>query len=192
MTVMVVAMKRTSQVEAPNIHSDSEESPEDAQVRLGHRLSKLLIVLVSLGVMAIGGIAVALYESSVQARGPTADPWRVWGPARKLHRSRISAAQRYSDGVETRDGRQYPGTERKPRFNDAMVPFFYLRPFLGAGMGVLAYAGLIAGLLFTTGSTGSASAVRPESVLFAAVVAGLFAKTLIEKLKDSFDQIVGK
>jgi len=104
----------------------------------------------------------------------------------------ISAAQRYSDGVETRDGRQYPGAERKPRFNDAMVPFFYLRPFLGAGMGVLAYAGLIAGLLFTTGSTGSASAVRPESVLFAAVVAGLFAKTLIEKLKDSFDQIVGK
>jgi hypothetical protein len=125
MTVMVVAMKRTSQVEAPNIHSDSEESPEDAQ-------------------------------------------------------------------VETRDGRQYPGTERKPRFNDAMVPFFYLRPFLGARMGVLAYAGLIAGLLFTTGSTGSASAVRPESVLFAAVVAGLFAKTLIEKPKDSFDQIVGK
>jgi hypothetical protein len=71
-----------------------------------------------------------------------------------------------------------------------MVPFFYLRPFLGTGMGVLAYAGLAAGLLFTTGS--ASAAVRPESVLFAAVVAGLFAKTLIAKLKNSFDQIVGK
>ena len=60
MTVMAVAMKQTSQVEAPNIHSDSGESPEDRRCALGHTLSKLLTVLVSLGVMAIGGIAVAL------------------------------------------------------------------------------------------------------------------------------------
>ena len=80
-----------------------------------------------------------------------------------------------------------------------MIPFFYLRPFLGAGMGVLAHAGLVASLLFTTGTVSASSAtgspiaaVRPESVLFAAVVAGLFAKTLIEKLKDWFDEIVGR
>jgi hypothetical protein len=186
-------MGQTSQVGLPNIHAGSEESVEGAQERLGHRLTKLLVFLVSLGVMAIGGIAFALYEDSLQAEVRLLVLGACGGLLGSCVSAGISAAQRYSDGVETRDGRQYPGTERKPRFNDAMIPFFYLRPFLGAAMGVLAYAGLVAGLLFATGSTGSAGfAVRPESVLFAAGVAGLFAKTLIEKLKNSFDQIVGK
>ena len=190
---------QTPQRGQPDIHEGLGESGPEAQVRLRRELIKLLVVLVSLGVVAIGGIAVALYESSLQAEVRLLILGACGGLLGSCVSAGISAAQRYSDGVETRDGRQYPGTDKKPRFNDAMIPFFYLRPFLGAGMGVLAYAGLVAGLLFTTGSlsspnaTGSASfAVRPESVLFAAVVAGLFAKTLIEKLKNSFDQIVGK
>jgi len=185
-------MSQTPQTELSGLHEGLEEPIEKAQLRLRHELIKLLIVLMLLGVVAIGGIAVALYENTLQAEVRLLILGACGGLLGSCVSAGISAAQRYSDGVETRDGRQYPGTERKPRFNDAMIPFFYLRPFLGAGMGVLAYAGLVAGLLFTTGSTGSASAdVRPESVLFAGVIAGLFAKTLIEKLKSSFDHFLG-
>ena len=100
-----------------------------------------------------------------------------------------SAAQRHADGYEFEDGFQYPSAEKDTeRFNIRMLGFFYLRPFLGAGMGVVAYAGTVAGTLFSTASDG---APRAESVLFFALLAGLFSKTLILKLQKGFDALVG-
>lgn len=58
-----------------------------------------------------------------------------------------------------------------------MIPLFISRPFLGSAVGVLFYSGL---------------AVRCEGLTFLAFLGGLFAMTLIEKLRAMFDTLLDK
>jgi hypothetical protein len=71
-----------------------------------------------------------------------------------------------------------------------ILPVLAVRPLLGAGVGLLAYAGLVGVLLFASGSGDQQP--RTESILFAAVLGGLFAQPLVERLKDTFDHFLGK
>jgi hypothetical protein len=163
--------------------------------RLRPALVRLLGVLAGLGVISSAAIAWALQWDTMQADLRLLLLGLFGGMLGSCVAASVSAAQRYADGIETRRGVKIPRDGPAERFNEAMVPFFYLRPFLGASMGIVAYAGLVAGLLFTTGSPDARNEihqVNPEAVLFFGTLAGLFAKTLIERLKDTFDAFLGK
>jgi hypothetical protein len=167
----------------------------DERERFLPALVTLLGVLAGLGVVSSAAIAWVLQWDTMQPDLRLLLLGMFGGLLGSCVAASISAAQRYADGVETRFGVKIPEAGPAERFNRAMVPFFYLRPFLGAGMGVVAYAGVVAGRLFTTGSSGTHDGVpqvHPEAVLFFGTLAGLFAKTLIERLKDAFDVFLGK
>lgn len=100
----------------------------------------------------------------------------------------LSALQRRANGWETSDGSRYPFDEGKSeRFSLAMAPFLATRPVLGAATGLVVLLGSQADVFSVAGTGGTL-----ERVAFWAFLAGLFAKTLIEKLKTTFDQLVGK
>jgi hypothetical protein len=84
-----------------------------------------------------------------------------------------------------------PEEEPKDKFVGRMVPFFLIRPFLGSAMGLLVYAGLTAGYLIAVLNPADAS-FSSEGLFFLSFLGGLFAKTLIEKLREMFDTLFGK
>jgi hypothetical protein len=178
---------------ATRVELTDEEA--DEREKLLPVLVTLLSVLAGLGVISTAAIAWVLQWDTLQSDLRLLLLGMFGGTLGSCVAASISAAQRYADGVETRFGVKIPEDGPAERFNRAMVPFFYLRPFLGAGMGVVAYAGVVAGLLFTSGSPDTRheiQQVHPEAVLFFGALAGLFAKTLIERLKDAFDGFLGK
>ena len=97
----------------------------------------------------------------------------------------LSAAERISHGWEFSGGEKHPAPEPKDKFVGRMVPFFMIRPFLGAAMGLLIYAGITGGYLIAIENAGNATFSRP-GLLFFSFLAGLFAKTFIEKLRAMF------
>ena len=89
--------------------------------------------------------------------------------------------------------RGFAKEEPKDKFLARMSPQFILRPLLGAVMGLLVYGGIIGGYLITVQVENlSITSFRPEGLLFVSLLAGLFAKTFIEKLRDMFDALFGK
>jgi hypothetical protein len=103
----------------------------------------------------------------------------------------LSAADRISHGWELGKGTKLPKLEPKDKFVRRMVPFFMIRPFLGSAMGLLIYAGLTAGYLIAVVNPGKAS-FSDQGLFFLSFLGGLFAKTFIEKLRDTFDTLFGK
>ena len=99
----------------------------------------------------------------------------------------LSALQRRANGWEFSDGSTFPGDEPKERFNESMIPFFLARPFLGMAVGFLAFVGGLSAFLIDVGTP-------PDlyELAFIALLAGLFAKTLLDKPKEVFDNLVGK
>ena len=102
----------------------------------------------------------------------------------------LSAAERISHGWEFSGGDKYPAPEPKDKFVARMVPFFIVRPFLGSAMGLLVYVGLTGGYLIAVENAGDATFSR-QGLLFFSFLAGLFAKTFIEKLRAMFDTLFG-
>lgn len=98
----------------------------------------------------------------------------------------LSVNSRYAAGLEFSDGTSYPSQERKERFNARLAPGFIFRPLLGALTGALLVVALRAGIF---GATKSPS--LPELLVWS-VLGGLFAKALLEKLKDVFANLVGR
>jgi hypothetical protein len=95
-----------------------------------------------------------------------------------------SALDRHANGIEDRDGNQWPDPHaRKERFNRGMAIWFLYRPVLGTVMGFLIYLMADAGL-FGVG-------ISQTRLAFFALVAGLFAKSLLDLLLDKFKQIFG-
>lgn len=105
----------------------------------------------------------------------------------------VSAWERIANGWERANGEKLPKEEPKDKFLARMSPQFILRPLLGAVMGLLVYGGIIGGYLITVQVENlSITSFRPEGLLFVSLLAGLFAKTFIEKLRDMFDALFGK
>jgi hypothetical protein len=102
----------------------------------------------------------------------------------------LSAAERISHGWEFSKGDKYPTAEPKDKFVARMVPFFMVRPFLGSAMGLLVYAGVTGGYLIAVENAQAATFSR-QGLLFFSFLAGLFAKTFIEKLRAMFDTFFG-
>ncbi len=103
----------------------------------------------------------------------------------------VSAADRISHGWELSSSRKYPLDEPKDKFVARMAPFFVVRPFLGSAVGFLAYVGIVGGYLIATKNSKKED-FSQEALLFLTFLAGLFAKTFIEKLRAMFDTLFGK
>jgi hypothetical protein len=98
----------------------------------------------------------------------------------------ISALQRKANGWEMEDGKKYPDDGKKEMFSRRLSTFFLYRPTLGIIGGLLIYYGMQAKFFAETG-------IEDQSkVIFLSLLSGLFVKSLIEKLKDLFDNLLGK
>lgn len=105
----------------------------------------------------------------------------------------VSAWERIANGWELASGIKMPTDHPKDKFLARMSAQFFLRPFLGAVMGVLVYSGITGGYLITIQIENlTATQFRPEGLLFVSLLGGVFAKTFIEKLRDMFDALFGK
>jgi hypothetical protein len=100
----------------------------------------------------------------------------------------ISSLDRRAHGWEIGGVKIPPGEGE--RFNEKIVPFFLGRPLLGFLVGLLVYTAGMAEVLFKPeGTTDPAKSVY--RLVFYSLLAGLFAKSLIEKLKAIFDYVFG-
>jgi len=99
----------------------------------------------------------------------------------------ISALNRHANGFEDSNGNQYPEPDtKKERFSKGMYYWFVFRPLLGLVTGALVYYGAVAGFFGSTLSkTGS------EGLAFLGLLAGLFAKTLLDILKNAMKGMFG-
>lgn len=97
----------------------------------------------------------------------------------------VSANARYAAGYEFSDGTPYPDQSKKERFNSRLVAGFVTRPLLGAVCGPLVILALAAGLF------GSFDLTNHLNVALWSGMGGLLAKTLLDKLKDVFANILG-
>lgn len=105
----------------------------------------------------------------------------------------ISLAERLSNGWELESGHKVPENAKKNEmFGRRMVPWFVIRPFLGAVMGLAIYLGLSGGL-FVISSPVNPTNLEPSAIrlTFIALIAGLFAKSFLESLKRAFAAFVG-
>lgn len=97
----------------------------------------------------------------------------------------VSVNRRYAGGLEFSNGTRYPDQDKKERFNCRLVVGFLTRPLLGAATGPLVALGLSAGIFK------DADPNKLAVVVFWSSLGGLFAKTLIDKLKDLFANLIG-
>jgi len=103
----------------------------------------------------------------------------------------ISALDRRAHGWEVHGVKIPPGSGE--RFNEKMAPFFRKRPFLGLFTGILVFSAMHAHVFLRdegcpVPDPGGAALNR---MVFYSLLAGLFAKSLIEKLKVLFDKVFG-
>jgi hypothetical protein len=105
----------------------------------------------------------------------------------------ISAADRLSTGWELENGKKVPEDPSRPdTFVQRMVPWFLIRPFLGAAMGLAVYLGLSTRLIAGEGDSAINNIIEPRlNIVFIALLAGLFAKKFLESLRKAFDSFVG-
>jgi hypothetical protein len=103
----------------------------------------------------------------------------------------ISALDRRAHGWEVH-GVKIPSGDGE-RFNEKMAPFFRKRPFLGLFTGILVFSAMHAHLLLKDECPTAADPAVDvmNRMVFYSLLAGLFAKSLIEKLKVLFDKVFG-
>jgi len=93
----------------------------------------------------------------------------------------VSALNRRAHGFEDSEGRQSPKSEvKQERFSEGMYYWLLGRPFLGMVTGTLAYWGAVGGFFGSNLSKNS-----PEGWAFLGLLAGLFAKTLLDIMKNT-------
>jgi hypothetical protein len=95
----------------------------------------------------------------------------------------ISALNRQAAGYEDSKGRAHPDPKtKKERFSRGMYHWFLSRPALGGVTGCMAFWGMTAGFFGTPAPTAARTA-------FIGVLAGLFAKTLLDVLLNIFKNV---
>ncbi len=103
-----------------------------------------------------------------------------------------SFMDRRANGFEDRFGNQSPRLSvAKERFGHGMIPWLSARPLLGAGVGYILYRALYAHAFPEAVTTKALDPKDVSSLVFYAIIAGLFAKTLLdlvlEVVKKVFD-----
>jgi hypothetical protein len=102
----------------------------------------------------------------------------------------LSVTSRIANGWEFSTGDKYPHEIPKDKFGVRMIPAFLVRPFLGTAMGFFVYVGIGSGFLIATNNSGENN-FSVEGLVFLSLLGGLFAKTLLERMKDIFKAIFG-
>lgn len=103
----------------------------------------------------------------------------------------VQTCDRYAAGLELTDGSAWPPRDKPvARFSERCVPFLVLRPVLGAVMGLIVYAGFVGGFLIST--TKAPETFSPQGMVFIAVLAGLFAKTFLARVRVVFKAMLGE
>jgi len=170
---------------ADNVETRTKEGEQlQAQAR------KLALTLVALA--AMGGVLAAILLAQLQ-EDPQTGGAIAMSTLAGLFGSCVAAlrslSERCANGWEFSDGSVWPeppGSAKKERFNQRLGLLFLFRPFLGAAVGLLVYAGLASGVF------AAAEASDVNSLLFWAFLSGLFAKTLVDKLLEMFKALLGK
>jgi hypothetical protein len=170
------------------------EPGDDDEAAARGRRATLLLVWLGLATVASGvGIAVVLRpEAEMSAQRLTLASLMAGALGAGLV-ALVAVADRTAgagaaNGAGTAGDTAYGGAPAggaSPGMTRGVVPLYAIRPFLGAGAGLLAYTGLAGVLLFASGN--GAEQPRTESVLFLAILAGLFAKALVDRLKGALD-----
>jgi hypothetical protein len=159
---------------------------------LARRTIGYLLVLVA--VTAVSGIALLYYGKEIDSSKVINESWWlatfcvVLGTLGSAVAAVLSAADRVATGWELSDGTPRPKGAKGEKFNARLLPLFIIRPFLGAAMGFVVFAGVKSEWLIKTEQGKEFPLYR---FLFLAILSGLFAKTLLDKLKDLFKALVG-
>ncbi len=181
-------VQQTAQLDDAAIaHLDGEAA------KLHAKATRVLGFLVVLGSVNLAGVVALTAAGGIDTTLLLLLIGVAAGTAGSCAAAAISVAERRAEGYEIayRGGIRLWATDPDNdtgRFSLAMLPFFYLRPFLGATAGVLAYGGIRTGLLFSTATQDDALGV----VLFFALLSGLFAKSLFDSLRRAFKGLVGQ
>ena len=108
----------------------------------------------------------------------------------------ISCLQRRANGFEFNDGTKYPTDKPEAKFSLRMSIFFRLRPLLGLFTGIVVCYGFEH--LFQVESEQANGVLNFASekltinkITFWSLLAGLFAKTLVERLRGLFKSLIG-
>jgi hypothetical protein len=170
------------------------EPGDDDEAAARGRRATLVLVWLGLATVASGvGIAVVLRpEAEMSAQRLTLASLMAGALGAGLV-ALVAVADRTAgagaaNGAGTAGDTAYGGAPAggaSPGMTRGVVPLYAIRPLLGAGAGLLAYTGLAGVLLFASGT--GAEQPRTESVLFLAILAGLFSKALVDHLKGALD-----
>jgi hypothetical protein len=105
----------------------------------------------------------------------------------------MSASERFSNGWETLSGDKRPREEPKDKFVARTAGQFFYRPLLGAVAAIAVLVGLVGGYMIAIQVEDlNWKSFRPEGVAFLSLLAGIMAKSLIERLRDMFHALFGK
>jgi hypothetical protein len=103
----------------------------------------------------------------------------------------LSVVTRVSRGWETTDGRLVPAHEAGLRFAGRLVPMYAVRPLFGAAAGMIGYI-LLLGLMLIVLSSQAELAFEPIGLLSVALLAGFFAQTFLERLRQTVETFFGR
>jgi hypothetical protein len=141
------------------------------------------LTLAYLAVLIGTGMTVSIYL----LRKPTSDNLLLLALATGIIGSAtaafVSALDRHAQGLEDRNGGATPEPEiRKERFSERMFYWFLGRPWLGAVVSVAVFWGGLGGN-FTDSKTSADPSSGPK-VAFYGILAGLFAKSVLDILRN--------
>ena len=144
----------------------------------------VVIYLISIGAMGV------LWTTNEVAQP---SPRRLWlalvaGMLGSCIAAFRSCLDRRANGLEDQFGNVAPGIDAKERFSDGMVVWFLGRPLLGAAIGWLIYVGLKGGV-FSDAAHERILDGEVWKFLFYMIVAGLFAKTILDLLLEGAKKI---
>lgn len=146
---------------------------------------KSYVTVTALVAFIVASIGVAVYLLSLPPRSATKLESILLGVVTGVLGSSVAAlrssVERLANGWETKDSTKYPEQWPKDKFGARLIPGFLARPFMGAGVGLLVYLGVISGLLIAAKGVGGNTLSSP-GLAFLCFIGGLFAKTLLEKL----------
>lgn len=94
-----------------------------------------------------------------------------------------SSLQRTANGWEFSSGLKLPSDDPKDKFSIKMSSFFYFRPILGVVASIIVFAMIESEIVEIVNRT-------EYHLIFWCILAGLFAKTLFDKLNDMFKAFV--
>jgi hypothetical protein len=142
--------------------------------------AQFIVTLVYLGLLI--ALTIAFIASRLESPSPPLFLLCVAaGIAGSATGALVSALDRHAHGLEDRDGGATPDPDvAKERFSERMWYWFIMRPWLGGVVAAGVYWGLVSGQW----SNESAPPPSPARAAFYGLLVGLFAKSMLDLLRN--------